>query len=159
MDHDHSKKIWIGHSLGGPVVARMAMEHPEIVDGMVLIAPSIDPKQEKRYWYMPILKTRIAKWMVPRTIWVANEEIVPLKNELDKMLPFWKEIRIPTLVIQGTKDRLVPKENAFFAEKMMEPDYLTVWLKEGMNHFIPFNRSGLVVKGIEYINEIEKAVN
>ncbi|MEQ8425900.1 MAG: alpha/beta hydrolase, partial [Cyclobacteriaceae bacterium] len=33
----------VGHSLGGPVIARMAMDYPELVDGLVMVAPSIDP--------------------------------------------------------------------------------------------------------------------
>ncbi len=146
--YPNKKKIWVGHSLGGPVVARVAMDRPEVIDAAILIAPSIDPEQEKKFWYMPVLKTRLAKAIVPRTIWTANEEIVPLKEELEEMLPLWKSIDIPVLVLQGTKDRLVPKENAFFAEKMVKPEMLTVWLREGMNHFIPFTKPELVIQAI-----------
>ncbi|HEY5692223.1 MAG TPA: alpha/beta hydrolase [Cyclobacteriaceae bacterium] len=38
--------ILIGHSLGGTVIARMTMDSPELVDGVVMVAPSIDPEIE-----------------------------------------------------------------------------------------------------------------
>jgi len=35
--------VLIGHSLGGPVVARMAADYPDFVKGLVLVAPGISP--------------------------------------------------------------------------------------------------------------------
>ncbi|MFM7851158.1 MAG: alpha/beta fold hydrolase [Flammeovirgaceae bacterium] len=38
--------ILVGHSLGGPVIARIAMDFPELVDGLVIVAGSIAPNFE-----------------------------------------------------------------------------------------------------------------
>ncbi len=35
---NHRPIILVGHSLGGPVIARMAMDYPELIDGLVLVA-------------------------------------------------------------------------------------------------------------------------
>jgi len=64
------------------------------------------------------------------------------------MLPLWKDVEVPVIVIQGTEDNLVPKENADFAKRMMDPQYLEVWLVDGMNHFVPWNRPDLINKAI-----------
>ncbi|CAN0129163.1 unnamed protein product, partial [Chrysoparadoxa australica] len=84
---DQKRKILIGHSLGGPIIARIAMDYPEQVQGMIFIAPSIDPDMEKYEWYRTLIKTWVGDLVVPTDLWVSNEEIVPLKEELNQMLP------------------------------------------------------------------------
>ena len=83
----YNYQIWIGHSLGGPVVARMAMDFPNEVEGLVLLAPSIDPELEKKEWYRSWFQTRLVSAMMPTGFRVSNEEILPLKSELRLMLP------------------------------------------------------------------------
>ncbi len=43
----NQKTILVGHSLGGPVIARTAMDYPDLVDGLILVGGSIDPEMEK----------------------------------------------------------------------------------------------------------------
>ena len=52
LDRDTTGKgaILMGHSLGGPIVARTAMDFPEQVSGLVFVASSGDPKRSRR-WY------------------------------------------------------------------------------------------------------------
>ncbi len=148
----HARKILIGHSLGGPVIARMAMDYPQDFDGLVLVAPSIDPAMEKDEWYRKLIKTKVGGAFTPKEFEVSNDEILPLKEELELMLPLWKRIQIPTILIQGTKDKLVPKENADFAIKMMPDSLLDVRLLEGVNHFIPWGQSEEITKAIQQLN-------
>ena len=56
--HKHQRPvILVGHSLGGPLIARMAMDYPELVDGLVMVAPSIDPELEPNEWFRAPLAT------------------------------------------------------------------------------------------------------
>lgn len=144
----HHTKIWIGHSLGGPVVARMAMDFPELVQGMVLVAPSIDPEMEKYEWYRTWLSTRVIGAITPTDFWVSNEEIVPLKQELELMLPLWKEVSAPTVVVQGTKDVLVPWQNAEFARSMLADSLVDIRYLEGVNHFVPWSHPHEIIKAV-----------
>ncbi|WP_462251438.1 alpha/beta fold hydrolase [Ekhidna sp.] len=143
------KKILIGHSLGGPVVSRMAMDFPDQYIGMILVAPSIDPEMEKDEWYRKAINTKVGALFTPKEFEVSNDEIMPLKKELEDMLPLWEQIKIPTIVIQGTDDSLVPKENADFAEKMLPDTLLTVSLLDGANHFIPWSHPKEIIKAIQ----------
>ena len=43
--------LLVGHSFGGPVIARFAMDYPDLVGGLILIAASIDPELETVKWY------------------------------------------------------------------------------------------------------------
>lgn len=146
-----NKKIMIGHSLGGPVIARIAMDYAHLTQGMIMVAPSIDPAMEKYEWYRSWIGTRIVGAMTPTDFWVSNEEIMPLKAELELMVPLWENINIPTVVVQGTKDVLVPKENAEFARKMMNSEILTIHYLEGVNHFIPWSNPEEIVKAVNLV--------
>ncbi len=131
-----AKVYMMGHSYGGPVIARYAMDYPEEVDGLFFIAPSIDPKQEKVKWYQNASASLLVRWALPSAIDVCNREILPLKAELTEMLPLWDKITASVWHFHGTKDVLVPYENADFAQKMLKNVPFERIDFEGENHFI-----------------------
>ncbi len=136
--------ILVGHSLGGPLIARMAMDYPSLIDGLVMVAPSIDPELEPNEWFRAPLATPFLKWLLPRSIRASNDEIYKLKPELEMMLPLWSKIKARTIVIQGKKDTLVPPANADFAKKMMTGTDVKVIMVDGMDHFVPWNHPYLI---------------
>jgi pimeloyl-ACP methyl ester carboxylesterase len=136
--------ILVGHSLGGPVAARLAMDFPELVSGLVLVAPSIDPAMEETKWFQIPANWFWVRWILPSALDVCNQEILPLKGELEKMLPLWKGIKIPVRLIQGLDDDLVPPENADFAERVLIHADLKVTRVPGLNHFVPWSRPDLI---------------
>ncbi len=141
----HTKVILVGHSYGGPLIARMAMDFPDLVDGLVIVAGSIDPSLEPDFWWSHPLDWWIFRWMVPPAFRVSNQEILPLKQELEAMLPFWADIRCPVTVIHGTKDSLVPAGNAYFAKKMLTNSRkLKIHMLEGEDHFIMWTKEKLI---------------
>lgn len=144
--------ILVGHSMGGPVIARLAMDYPELVKALVFIAPSIDPDLEKTKWIQYPAHWKATRWLVPRALRVCNEEILPLKEELKKMLPLWKNITVPVLFIQGGKDNLVPKENMDFAKKVLTGTEIKEFFYPEYNHFIPFTHSDIVEKVILHLH-------
>lgn len=145
---DHKKKILIGHSLGGPIIARLAMDYPTSFDGLIFIAPSLDPELEENEWYRNIIDSRLGRMFTPTEFIVSNDEIMTLKKELELMIPLWNHIKIPCVVIQGTEDSLVPKENVDFAIKMLPDSLLTVKILKGENHFIPWSNAGVITEAI-----------
>lgn len=136
--------ILIGHSLGGPLIARMAMDYPELIDGLIMVAPSIAPDLEPYEWFRAPLATPFLKWLLPRSIRASNDEIYKLKPELEEMIPLWQRINTPTIVIQGSKDSLVDPKNAEFAQKMLVNASVQVELIEGMDHFVPWTNPELI---------------
>ncbi|MGC3943300.1 MAG: alpha/beta hydrolase [Chryseolinea sp.] len=137
--------ILIGHSLGGPLIARMAMDYPELIDGLIIVAGSIDPELEpNEVWFRAPLATPFLSWLLPRSLRASNEEIYHLKPELEKMLPHWSDIRCPVIVIQGRKDSLVPAENAEFARKQLVNAPVEFVFKDDMDHFVPWSNPELI---------------
>jgi pimeloyl-ACP methyl ester carboxylesterase len=137
--------ILVGHSLGGPLIAKMAIDYPELVDGLIIVAGSIDPELEpNETWFRAPLATPFLSWILPRSFRASNEEIYQLKPELQEMLPYWKDIKVPVIVIQGVEDSLVPKENAYFAKKMLVNTDIEIVLVDGMDHFVPWSNPELI---------------
>jgi pimeloyl-ACP methyl ester carboxylesterase len=137
--------VLIGHSLGGPLIARMAMDYPELVDGLIIVSGSIDPELEpNEVWFRAPLASPFLSWMLPRSLRASNEEIYHLKPELEEMIPHWSEIRCPVIVIQGKKDSLVPAENADFARKMLINAPVEFVYKDDMDHFVPWSNPELI---------------
>ena len=156
LNHAVRKPILVGHSLGGPVVARIAMDFPDAVGGLVLVAPSIDPNEEKNEWYRHVGTVFPFRQWLPTEFDVSNQEILPLKHELQQMLPLWAAIRVPVTVIQGEDDPLVPPGNADFAKRVLVNAPVTVQMIPKMNHFIPWSRPDLIHDAILHQLSLKK---
>lgn len=136
--------ILVGHSLGGPVIARMAMDYPELVSSLIYLAPSVAPELEPEEWYRTPLYLPIIRWVLPTSFDMTNREIYHLKSELEEMLPLWKNISAYSTVIQGGEDKLVHPGNAQFIQEMTTNGEVNVMLLEGVNHFIPWNQADTI---------------
>jgi pimeloyl-ACP methyl ester carboxylesterase len=148
----------VGHSLGGPVIARMAMDYPQLVDGLVIVAGSIDPALEpNETWFRAPLATPFLRWILPRSLRASNEEIYQLKPQLEQMLPLWKNVTCPVYVVQGQKDSLVPPGNADFAKKMLTNAPVTLVLRDDMDHFVPWSNPELIRESILRLQQDRKA--
>ena len=150
----NTKAILVGHSFGGPVVARLAMDNPEKAGALVLVAGSIDPALEKKEWFRPLLGSLPIRYILPLDVDVSNREISSLKGELIQMQELWSTIHCPVTVIQGEKDDLVPPGNAAFAKRMLLNAPVKMEMIPGMNHFIPWRRPDLIKKAV--LEELEK---
>jgi len=138
-------RILVGHSLGGPIVARMAMDYPDLIDGIVMLAPALAPELEPHEdWFRVPMRWPIISTLVPMDFLISNEELIYLEEELDEMLPLWKGIEIPTIVIQGGEDNLVHPGNAAFADSALVNASVDIVFLEGQNHFLPWNEYDLV---------------
>lgn len=152
-----SPAVIVGHSLGGPIAARLAMDRPELVSGLLLVAPSIDPALEKRRWYNVAGATLVVQWFLPIDWITSNRELRPLKRELEEILPRWAELSCPTVVVQGEEDDLVPAANAKFAEERVVRG-LDVRRYPGMGHFLLWQRPETVTEPLLELLGIDRRI-
>jgi pimeloyl-ACP methyl ester carboxylesterase len=137
--------VVVGHSLGGPVAARLALDAPELVDALVLVSASIDPALEETTWYQALGRTWLIRPLVPEILTRADDEIRPLEGELETLLPRWSELRMPVFVLHGEADALVPVANADFAGRVVTNAPLEVERIPGQGHLIPWERPERIV--------------
>jgi pimeloyl-ACP methyl ester carboxylesterase len=115
----HQPLIAVAGSYGASIACRIAMDHPRLLQGLVLVAPSLGPGLEKMYWLTPvIIKTRVGK-LVSKELYSASVEKWHHKEELEKMLPYWNKIEVPVFYLQSESDRVVYPSNVDFAKKQL----------------------------------------
>ena len=147
--------ILVGHSLAGALIVHMAAQFPDLVDGLIIVAGSVDPMLEPdETWFRAPLATPFLSWILPNSFRASNEEIYQLKPELQRMLPLWKDVQCPVTIIQGKKDILVPAENAEFAKKMLINAPVNLVFIDDMNHFVPWSHPHLIKEAL--LDMIEK---
>lgn len=141
--------ILVGHSYGGPVVAQAAMNHPERVGGVVLVASSVSPDFEKTKWFQYPASWWPIRILIPASLRACNEEIFALKDELSRMLSGWPALRAKVVLIQGVDDPLVAPENLDFLNEHVRKDLIVKSVRvAGLNHFVPWKRPDLIFDGI-----------
>ncbi|MGB1039223.1 MAG: alpha/beta fold hydrolase [Bacteroidia bacterium] len=146
---DYQHKILVGHSLGGPIICKMAMDEPELIDGLLIVAGSVSPELEPEEKWRKPLSGKWISWILPKSFRVSNEEILPTKKELEQMESQWKKIICDVQIIQGGKDKLVPAGNEDFAErKLINARSVKVYRLDDQNHFIPFTTPELIVEAL-----------
>jgi len=158
QDFPEQPKIIVGHSMGGPVISKLAMDYPHLVDGLVLVAPSISPLLEPSNWWRKAFNFPILRWLTPAALRVCNQEIIPLEKELVDMENEWTNITCPVTVVQGTADSLVPPGNAYYAKEQLSnsSNVELIMIAEG-DHFILWNKYALVRAAIlEMLEEVKQ---
>lgn len=135
LHHAKHPVIVVGSSFGAAIACRLAMDHPDLVDGLVLTGPAIGPGMEKYFWFTHVIESPLIRWFIPRMFRSANAEKVHHKEELEKMLLLWKNIRVPVAYLQGEKDELVDTANANFARQhLVNAPYLDIQFVKGRGH-------------------------
>ena len=148
----------VGHSLGGPLIARMAIDYPALLSGLIFVAGSVDPDLEPPNWWRAPLATPFFRWMIPRSIRASNDEIYPLRRQLKELSQQWEQIKLKTTIIHGTKDSLVPFGNATFIEDKLVTVQPRKVYEEGMDHFVPWSHPHLIKNAVlNMLAEVEES--
>ncbi len=141
--------IVVGVSYGSPIACRLAMDYPDLVDGIVLVAPPIGPGMEKIFWFTYPVESPTIHWFVPRMLKTANREKIHHREELTKMLPLWDRIHVPVVYLQGEEDGLVDTTNESFArEHLRNAPSLDIRMIPGRGHLIAFAEKDKIEKAI-----------
>jgi pimeloyl-ACP methyl ester carboxylesterase len=140
--------VLVGHSYGGPTIVKMAIDYPKYVKALVIVAGSVSPELEPSNWYRHPLHYPPLRWVIPSFFRSSNDELLPLRTELEEMATQWKKIRCPVVIVQGKKDMLVPAGNAAYAASKLPHVRVTTIYKDDMNHFVPWSDPDLIVEGI-----------
>ena len=135
LHHAKHPVIIVGSSYGAAIACRLAMDHPDLVDGLVVTGPAIGPGLEKYFWFTYLIESPFIRWFIPRMFRSANTEKVHHRKELEEMLPYWKNIHVPLAYLQGENDELVDTSNAGFARKhLVNAPYLDIQFVKGRGH-------------------------
>ena len=101
--------VLIGSSMGGYLALLHAQAHP--VDALVVMAPAVD---FARRWRERVPPAQLAEWERTGRLWVDHHALkakaplgLGLLHDAARHAP-WPQVSVPTLVLQGVRDDVVP---------------------------------------------------
>lgn len=136
---DGRPAILLGHSMGGPIAAWAAADHPDRVSQLILLAAALDPALESIHVLQRVVDWPVIRGLLPRPIRNSNTELLALRNELAALADRLPRIRAAVTLVHGTCDDLVPPANVEFGRQRLDQARAVrvVWV-EGCNHFLPW---------------------
>lgn len=143
VEREGTWPVLVGHSLGGPIIARMAADHPERVAAIVIIAGSLDPDLEGPRWfnYVGVALSPI----LPRMFRVSNAEIFAAREQTERLDAVLARVRCPVIIVHGTKDGLVPFANVEYMQTTFTGASSIETIKvDGADHFLLWSRQEII---------------
>ena len=158
MDELDYERYWlIGHSYGAAVILQVAIDYPNKLAGMGIIAGSITYDMEPVAGWRKWVDLPFVRPLLPNALRVSNDELMELRRDLRMNDDDWNNIRVPVSLIHGTKDVLVPFENLELAkEKLVHSDSVRTVVFEDENHFILWTQTEQIVKEILTLIRLSK---
>ncbi len=137
---------FLGNSMGCQVIVNLALRYPHLIKKAILVSPTMDPNaltihQEagrllrdtprEPLHFLPVLLREYALAGIPRTIRTLQ---YAFEDPMEEHLP---HVHIPTLVVRGSRDPIVPQHWAEKVNSLLPNSQLVV--VEGAGHAVNFN--------------------
>lgn len=153
----HQSIIIHGSSYGGTVSARLAMDFPDLVDGMLLQSSSNKPDAETTYWISYPTSHWSLRWLVPGALRVANAEKLNHSAQLRQMAEGWKRITSAVIILHGLNDRLIFPENASYAHtRLINAAFLKIKMAAGSRHDLLWTQRELLIHSLKELLTVTK---
>ncbi len=136
--------ILVGHSYGGPILGRSALDFPEKLSAILMLAPVNNPESEPFHRLSIVTRWAATRWLFSRAWRVAGEEKGAHIAELQQLADGWKDIGLPVVHIHGEKDFLAPPDNIAFSREHIPAQHLRMIVLPEASHFIPWTQYDLV---------------
>lgn len=146
---DEPEKVTIlGHSYGAPVAIVMGALFPEKISRIIAASGQYDLDNEKIFSISYYIKYPIFKYILPRYLWKSNQEKLGHYEQLTKIVPLYKKVSVPVLLLHGTKDGLVPVENSIYLKEKIKQAQIV--LLPGADHPLPMTGTQYLIDAILY---------
>jgi pimeloyl-ACP methyl ester carboxylesterase len=150
--------LLVGWSYGGPIVAKMALDLPDHVLGVVLLAPALNPDAERYFKIGRLAEYKLTRPIVPKALVVAQSEKREHSQSLQNLSHQWKNLQPPILMVHGSRDKIVPYlENIRFAKKYFPQKMLRIIPIHEKGHVFPISRADQVITLIT--NHLDSLMN
>ena len=148
----------VGHSYGSPIALLAGLEHPDKINGVLLIGGDVDPAQENPWWVQYGLGWRATSWMLPRALRQCNREMLTVRADLAALQKKLPQLAVPVVMLHGDRDPLVPVANVVWLEQQLagigKTNLFGKIILPGVNHFIPWEHPAEVERALRQLNQM-----
>lgn len=148
----HQQTLIVGHSLGSPIAVWLAIDHPELVCGVVSIAGSLSAQREDARWYNTLASLSILSVLIPQDMLDSNQEMMLLRPQLQLLAGALPKLQRPITLIQGQDDALVDPETVDDVAKLMTPSLVRIVRVANQGHFVIWKKPDVVIQAIQAMN-------
>lgn len=143
------KVVLAASSYGGSVVAKLAMDNPSAVSGILFISSSLAPGQEYTYPISYVIDSPWFSWIFPTILRVANDEKLHHQKALEDIQDGWERIRSRIILLHGKADELIYFSNAEYAQNhLINAASLRLIPVDGLGHTLMLDRPDLIRKSL-----------
>ena len=148
-----ARKFLLGHSFGGRIAIKFAAKYPERLKGLILVSsagikhkPSLinlifsSGVKKVKFIFLkipllknlfPVLRKIFYKYILRKTDYINAEKMPYLKETFkniiqEDLFPYLSQIKIPTLIIWGEKDKITPVSDAYLMNKKIQNSKLEI---------------------------------
>ena len=136
-------------SYGGAVIAKLAMDNPDKVSGILFISSSLAPGEEYTYPISYVIDSPWFGWFFPTILRVANDEKLHHREALEDIQDGWDRIEARIIMLHGKADELIYFSNAEFARKhLVNALSFTLIPVDGVGHTLMWDRPELIKESL-----------
>lgn len=136
-----------GQSLGGPMVVELAYHNPGLIDGIILLAGAVDPKEETSERWRYVVAFTPLRYLIPSFLSRSNDELIYFKKDVLEMPRMLRQISCKVFILHGNHDSRVPYANALYAKaNLVNAKSVEMITLPGADHFIPSTNYGDIKK-------------
>jgi 2-hydroxy-6-oxonona-2,4-dienedioate hydrolase len=129
------RPVFLGNSLGCQILVELAVRHPDLSSGLILLGPTVDPRarsvrRQALRLAVDIPLERPSLWPIEIWDWLhmglphaVGIVRVMIDDRIEEKLPW---ITVPVLVVRGSRDPIVPQAWAEEACRLLPDGSLVV---------------------------------
>lgn len=160
MKHLDYERYWlIGHSYGASVIIQAAIDRPDRIAGIGIIAGSVVYEMQSGSGWRNWVDLPFLRELLPNALRVSNEELIALKNDLRMTDDDWSQITMPVSLIHGNDDILVPFQDMERSlEKLTNADTVLTRTLTAENYYLLSTQTKGIVEEIVRLMEMRREI-
>ncbi|BDD04719.1 alpha/beta fold hydrolase [Aureibacter tunicatorum] len=136
--------LLVGHSYGGGVSMDVFQKSQDIINGLLLIAPTLAPELQRVKFYNKFAKLRVVNKLLPSNLKMSNKEMYNIYDDLLEVERSYPKVNNPVWLIHGTRDKIVSFGTVEYLRHQLSHDILKIIVIEKGDHFIPWKKKSFV---------------
>ncbi len=147
------KVITLGVSYGGELALKAALDHPDVVKGVVTVAALIDEPHDYALQLEKIGSVNGIEPYVPNRWLKVRKEITARRAQIGPLLDRVAKIEAPVEVIHGDFDGIVPKSNAEKLMRVLPRERTGLEIVPGGTHYLELQYPRRLHRAIQRVIE------